>query len=95
MHQRPFVRLVLFDTFHHRMKFPCGATMPSRPLALIDQQLDIVQRAAKPLPPRDRGPFLETVAALLAGKELGDGVVARAAREAQRRYRDPPIGGVD
>jgi predicted NBD/HSP70 family sugar kinase len=60
-----------------------------RPLALSDQQLDIIRRAAEPLPPRDRPAFLQRVAALLNGKELGDGAVARAAAEAQRRYRDP------
>jgi hypothetical protein len=27
---------------------------------------------------------------LLCGRKLGDGVVTRAAREAQRRFRDPP-----
>ena len=64
--------------------------MPSRPLSLPDQQIEIIRRAAEPLPPRDRSAFLETVAELLIGQELGDGVVARAAREAQRRYRDPP-----
>jgi hypothetical protein len=76
--------------FSHRMKFPSGATMPLRPLALTDQQIDIIQRAAKLLPPRERSAFLQTIAELLSGQELGDGVVARAAAEAQRRYRDPP-----
>jgi hypothetical protein len=56
------------------MKFPCGATMPSRPLALTDQQIDIIRRAAEPLPWRDRGPFLETVATLLDGVKLSDGM---------------------
>ena len=56
--------------------------MPSRPLALTDQQIDIIRRAAEPLPPSDRSAFLETIAELLAGKELGNGAVARAAREA-------------
>jgi hypothetical protein len=64
--------------------------MPSRPLALTDQQIDIIRRAAEPLPRRDRAAFLETVAELLDGKELGDGAVARASAEAQRRYRDRP-----
>jgi hypothetical protein len=61
-----------------------------RPLALSDQQLDIIRRAAEPLPLRDRGAFLQCVAELLSGKELGDGAVARAAAMAQRRYRDVP-----
>jgi hypothetical protein len=70
------------------MKFPCGTAMP--PLALTDQQIDIIRRASEPLPLRDRGPFLETVATLLDGVKLSDGMVARAAREAQRLYRDLP-----
>jgi DNA-directed RNA polymerase specialized sigma24 family protein len=64
--------------------------MLSRPLGLTDAQIDIIQRAAKPLPPRDRSAFLQTIAELLSGQELGDGVVARAAAAAQRRHRDPP-----
>ena len=53
------------------------------PIALSDEQLDIIRRAAEPLHPHDRGAYLEAVAELLNGHELGDGVVARAAREAQ------------
>jgi hypothetical protein len=53
-----------------------------RPLALTDAQWDIVQRAAEPLHPRDRGAYLEAVAELLREVEIGDGAVARAAREA-------------
>ena len=64
--------------------------MPPRPIALTDEQLAIIRRAAEPLHPRDRGAFLETVAELLNGHELGDGVVARAAAEAQRRFWVPP-----
>jgi DNA-directed RNA polymerase specialized sigma24 family protein len=55
-----------------------------RPLALSDQQLAIIRRAAAPLHPRDRSAFLQRVAELLNGQEIGDGTVARAA--AQRRY---------
>jgi hypothetical protein len=61
------------------------------PLALTGSQIEIIRRAAEPLPPRDRSAFLETVAKLLNGQELGDGAVARAAAEAQRRHRDAPI----
>ena len=50
------------------------------------RSLDIVRRAAEPLHPHDRRAFLQTVAELLNGHEIGDGVVARAAREAQRRF---------
>ena len=60
------------------------------PIALIDEQLDIVRRAAEPLQPHDRGVFLQTVAELLNGHEIGDGVVARAAREAQARFMRAP-----
>jgi hypothetical protein len=60
------------------------------PLRLSDDQLDIIRRAAEPLNPHDRGAYLETVAELLNGHELGDGIVARAAREAQRRFWRAP-----
>jgi len=52
--------------------------MPN-PIASSDDQLDIVRRAAEPLHPHDRGAYLQTVAELLNGHEIGDGVVARAA----------------
>ena len=46
---------------------------------------------AAPLLPRDRSLFLEDVAAALRGfDEIGDGVVARVAREVQRKYLRPP-----
>ena len=61
-----------------------------RPLRLTDDQLDIIRRAAVPVHPHDRAAYLEAVAELLAGREIGDGSVARAAREAQRRFRNPP-----
>ena len=60
------------------------------PLRLSDDQLDAIFRAAEPLHPSDRGPFLEAVAALLQGCEIGDGAVSRAAREAQRHFLQPP-----
>jgi len=61
-----------------------------RPLALSDQQLAIIRRAAAPLHPRDRSAFLQRVAELLNGQEIGDGTVARAAAAQRRRYWDPP-----
>jgi hypothetical protein len=65
-------------------------------IRLTDDQLSIIQRAAEPLNPHDRGAYLETVAELLNGHELGDGVVARAAKEAQRRFwRGAELGGDD
>ena len=62
-----------------------------KPLALTDEQLDTVYRAAQPLDPDLRGPFLETVARTLSREaELGDGAVHRACRETQRLYWHPP-----
>jgi hypothetical protein len=64
---------------------------PPRPLALSDQQLDTVMRAAAPLQPIDRDAFLVLVAARLRGVEMiGDGVVARVCKEAQREFWDAP-----
>jgi hypothetical protein len=57
-----------------------------QPLALTDNQMSIIQRAASPLHPHDRGPFPERVAELLRGHELGDGIISRAAWEAQRQF---------
>jgi hypothetical protein len=65
------------------------STMP-RPLALTDDQLAQVYRCAEPLNPHDRGAYLKTVAELLNGHVLGDGVVARAAAMAQAKYLHPP-----
>ncbi len=61
-----------------------------KPLALSDEQLLTVQRAAEPLHPHDRGAYLERVAEMLSGREIGDGLVGRVAREAQRQFLRPP-----
>jgi hypothetical protein len=61
-----------------------------QPLAISDDQMTIVLRGAEPLHPHDHGPYLEAVAELLRGREVGDGLVSRAVREAQGRYRQPP-----
>jgi hypothetical protein len=62
-----------------------------KPIALTDDQLDIITRAATPLHYLDRGPFLETVAERLRGiNVLGDGIVARIARETQREFWRTP-----
>jgi hypothetical protein len=62
-----------------------------RPLALSDSQLDAVLRAAAPLQPVDRDAFLVLVAARLRGVEMiGDGVVARVCKEAQREFWTRP-----
>jgi hypothetical protein len=63
----------------------------SRPIQLSDEALDHVMRLAHPIPVADRTSYLELVAELLRGEqELGDGVVARAAQEAQRHFLRPP-----
>jgi hypothetical protein len=63
-------------------------------LRLTDQQLDAIHRAAWPLAPHDRAPFLEAVAAKLSERPelLGDGHVARICIEMQRRFWTPPNG---
>jgi hypothetical protein len=61
------------------------------PLALTDDQLATVLRAAEPLPPRDRTAFFAAVAQVLAGQAvLGDGIVGRTCRELQRLMTSPP-----
>jgi hypothetical protein len=64
------------------------------PLALTDPQLDAIHRAAWPLAPHDRGPFLEAVATALAQEQtIGDGVVYRVAMQVQRKFWTPPVEG--
>jgi hypothetical protein len=61
------------------------------PLALTDDQLTIVRRLAEPLQLAARAGYLERVAQLLRGQiEIGDGVVHRAAEQAQREFRRSP-----
>jgi len=60
------------------------------PLRLTDDQMNMITSAAEPLQPGDRGPFLERVATLLNGHELGDGVISRAARQAQAEFFRAP-----
>jgi hypothetical protein len=62
------------------------------PLRLTDAQLTHIFAAAAPLAVQDRDGFLLDVAAALAGiADPGDGDVARAIRQTQRRHFDPPI----
>ena len=62
-------------------------TPTTTPIALTDQQLDAVVRAAAPLEPRARVEFLEELAnSLQAQPELGDGVVFRVIAATQRRF---------
>ena len=61
-----------------------------KPIGLTDEQLLTIQRAAAPLHPQDRGRYLEKVAEMLNGHEIGDGLVGRVAREAQREFLRAP-----
>jgi hypothetical protein len=61
------------------------------PISLTDEQLHAVMRAAAPLLPSDRGPFLEEVARELAAlPDIGDGALHRVVATVQRRHFDPP-----
>jgi hypothetical protein len=59
------------------------------PIHLSDSQLEQLLRAAAPLAPKDRSPFLADVAEALRGQALGDGAVFRIIREIQGRYFHP------
>lgn len=56
-------------------------------LALTDDQMNIVTKLAEPLLYVDRAGYLRRVAELLRGRELGDGIVYRAAQQAQTEFR--------
>jgi len=58
-------------------------------IALDDTELEQVMTAARPLPPKMRGEFLQAVAAELE-HQRGPGAICRACRELQRRFFDPP-----
>lgn len=65
------------------------------PIALSDDQLAVIMRHAEPLPAADRDKYLHRVASLLHGVEIGDGAVARAARQAQSElFRAPDLHGI-
>ena len=65
-------------------------------IRLSDAELDAVFLAARPLAVRDRDDFLQEVANALAGcSEIGPGTVAKACREAQRKFFDPPMLSYD
>jgi hypothetical protein len=74
----------------------CGAECPNRqaesprPLALTDEQMSALLRAAGPLPPDLRSPFLAACARALQGRLLGDGEIFRVIRETQREFWRPP-----
>ena len=52
---------------------------------------DAIMRAAQPLAPADRERFVEAVTAALQGREIGNGTVYLAIREAQRQFFTPPV----
>jgi hypothetical protein len=60
------------------------------PLALTDHQMDVILRAARPLDPGLRAPFLEAVAHALRDQPIGDGSVARVCAQVQRQFWRPP-----
>jgi hypothetical protein len=63
-----------------------------RPLALTDDQMSALLRAAQPLDRDLREPFLLAVARALQGREpLGDGLVFRTIKEVQREFWHPPV----
>jgi hypothetical protein len=61
-----------------------------RPLSLSDEQLSALLRAAGPLPPDLRSPFLAAVAHALRDVPIGDGSVHRIVREVQREFFRAP-----
>ena len=64
--------------------------MPT-PLALNDEQMDSVMRAAAPLLPSDLGPCLQALAQVLSAQPLiGDGSIHRANAETEKRFFAPP-----
>ena len=64
---------------------------PQQPLHLSDSQMSQVLAMAEPLAVPDRDLYLRRLAELLAREPvIGDGVVGRAAREAQRQFMRPP-----
>jgi hypothetical protein len=60
------------------------------PLALTDQQLDLVRTAAHQLPRSLRSAFLQRLAAQLGGREFGDGQLHRVAHAIVRELLAPP-----
>jgi hypothetical protein len=66
---------------------PYAPGIPTQPLSLSDSQLDAVMRAAEPLLPLGRDPFLRAVAQRLRSEPtIGDGLVGRVCKELQREF---------
>ena len=67
---------------------------PLPPLALTDDELSAVQRAAAPIHPQQRDAFLKVLAVELERHPVvGPGLVHRLAGELQRRYVIAPERG--
>lgn len=66
--------------------------MPMTPIALTDEMMDSILRAAAPL--RDRSAFLEDLARELGRlpEPLGNGSLHRVIMQVQRKHFDPPQG---
>jgi hypothetical protein len=60
------------------------------PIALSDQQMDLVYSACRPLAPEARDEFLRALANALDGGPVGDGNLWRAIQQLQERFRKPP-----
>src|SRR5262249_6004065 len=59
-------------------------------LKFTDDQISVIESYARPLHVNQRSEFLQSVAELLNGHdEIGDGTIARACAEVQRRYLRP------
>jgi hypothetical protein len=61
------------------------------PIELTDSQMDMVFHACEPLPPDARDAFVRDLANALAGSpSVGDGLLWREIRAAQKRHWKPP-----
>jgi hypothetical protein len=61
-------------------------------ISLSDDEMRAVTDAARPLPPKLRGEFLQAVAAEIEHQpQRGPGAIYRACRELQRQFFDPPL----
>jgi hypothetical protein len=65
-------------------------------ISLTEDQLAFISQLCQPMQPPEKSTFLHALAELLrqeqaAGRELGDGMVNRAARSLLREFWRPPI----
>jgi hypothetical protein len=69
---------------------PAPPMSNAQPIALTDEQMELVLSGSRPIPAARRVEFLIAVAETLRGQPIGNGVVYRAVCEVQRRYFSPP-----